>query len=46
MKLEAEKAEMEAERASERALRQEAFWFKAATLLSDVWKKAANLAKE
>lgn len=33
-------------RASERALRQEAFWFKAATLLSDVWKKAANLAKE
>lgn len=26
-------------RASERALRQEAFWFKAATLLSDVWKK-------
>lgn len=38
MKLEAEKAE----KAAERALRQEAFWFEAATLLSGVWEKSSQ----
>ena len=29
-----------------RELRQAAFWFKAVTLVSDVWEKAANLGRE
>lgn len=32
-------------REAERALRQEAFWFKAVTLVSDVWEKEAQTGK-
>lgn len=32
-------------REAEPALRQKAFWFKAMTLVSDVWEKTANLGR-
>ena len=44
--VESEMRRREGGREAERALRQKAFWLKAMTLVSDVWrKKIANLGK-